>query len=117
MEQDTLRSNLEKLALEHDRTLPVYPREPEDHNGELDWDLSEAKLLLREDLKSGGLTSLPPAALHASRPEYLMFPARKFKEHVYQEIKRQKFIFWLELKRQEQLKKSRPRQSVKLELI
>ena len=69
--------------------------------GEPVFSMLAAKPLLSKDITSGAHRRLSLGDLHKSRPEYDQFERRIFKEHVYQEIRRQKFIAYLEAKRKE----------------
>ena len=65
-----------------------------------------AKKLLQEDVRTGKHKYLAPLTLFHSRTAYeLHFKKDKFRQRIYQEERRQKFIFQLELKRAEQQKK------------
>lgn len=86
-----------ELALAHDRLL--HPRQTHNHRGEPVFDLSSAKLLLREDVKNELHTTMDRAELQASRPEYMCFNIKVFKDRIYQEVRRKKFIAYLEAKR------------------
>ena len=61
-----------------------------------------AKRWLREDVKNKVHETMKPSEFRNTRAEYLPFKLHKFKEHVYQEIKRQKFIFYLQQKRKKE---------------
>jgi hypothetical protein len=62
--------------------------------------LSATKLLLREDVKNGRNILMTMAALKSSRPEYDEYSMQGFREHVYQEVKYQKFVNYLSDKRE-----------------
>ena len=91
------RAAHESECLAHDRRL--FPRQTENHRGEPVFDLSAAKLLLRADVEEGKHNQLTPSQLQASRLEYHPFNAKKFKHHIYQEVRRQKFINYLNQRR------------------
>ena len=90
-------NNIEEEALQHDRKL--YPRQLKNSKGELVFDLHPAKLLLRKDVAERKHLMMKPMELQETRPEYLLFDRRKFKERIYQEVRRVKFINWLEISR------------------
>jgi hypothetical protein len=90
-------SFLEEQAMVHDRHL--HPRATHNHRGEPVFDLSEAKRLLQEDVKNGVHTRMSPSAMQCTRPAYHQFKADIFKFRIYQEVRRQKFIRFLEQKR------------------
>jgi hypothetical protein len=91
------QSEMEADALAHDRLL--YPRQSHNHRGEPVFDLSIAKQFLCEDVKNKLHTTMLPSKLQGTRPEYKLFKPNKFKHRIYQEVRRQKFIFYLEQKR------------------
>jgi hypothetical protein len=64
------------------------------------FDLHPAKLLLRDDVANNRHVGLRPSQLWSKRDEYQEFDKRIFKERIYQEIKRTKFINWMEMKRE-----------------
>jgi hypothetical protein len=92
-----IRSARESEALAHDRRL--FPRQNENCRGEPVFDLSAAKLLLRADVAEGKHTSMTPSQLQATRDEYKPFDSRKFKHRIYQEVRRIKFLNWLDQNR------------------
>ena len=95
-------SFIEEQALVHDRNL--HPRAMHNHRGEPVFDLvADAKRLLREDVKNGVHNSMTPSQMQRTRPEYHQFEAVIFKFRIYQEIRRQKFVHYLQLKRDAKL--------------
>jgi len=94
------RSRAEEIALTHDRT--IFPRQLRNSRGELVFDLAPAKLLLRRDMKANKHKQMTPKELQSTRDEYSGFNSRKFKERIYQEIRRNKFINYLNAKRDKQ---------------
>jgi hypothetical protein len=91
------RATQEEEALVHDRA--IFPRQTKNHRGEPVFDMSNAKMLLRGDVADGKHLTMQPALLQQSRREYQPFEPRKFKERIYQEVRRVKFINYLEQKR------------------
>jgi len=83
------------------KDLQMGFRNTRKHNkrGELVFDLSPAKQLLRDDVKDKKHEGLTPSEFRRTRPEYMKFRVEIFKGRIYQEVKRQKFIFHCELKR------------------
>jgi hypothetical protein len=61
--------------------------------------LSPIKDFLREDVKERKHEGLTSSEFQASRREYRKIDATKFKERLYQEQKRKKFLFHWELDR------------------
>ena len=91
------RAALESEALAHDRGL--FPRQTENHRGEPVFDLSAAKLLLRADVEEGKHLQMTPSQLQLYRVEYEPFDPRKFAHRIYQEVRRKKFINYLNQRR------------------
>jgi hypothetical protein len=96
------RATMEDIFYEEDKRM--HPRKDRNNRGELVFDLHRAKLLLREDVLSGGHEGMTPSDLQATRPEYMLFKPVKFKERIYQEVRRKKFLFYLELQRNKERK-------------
>ena len=67
--------------------------------GELVFDLSEAKELLREDVANKIHERLTPLQLKNTRDEYAPFTLEVFKQRIYQEVRYQKYLFYLNQKR------------------
>jgi hypothetical protein len=55
----------------YERDKLMHTRQDRNNRGELVFDLHPAKLLLREDGKSGEREGMAPSALQATRPEYI----------------------------------------------
>ena len=51
--------------------------------------------------------SMSPMTLRASRKEYSDFELGIFRQHIYQEVRRQKFVYFLNVKRAEKQKQQR----------
>jgi hypothetical protein len=84
-------------AMEQDRK--VVPRSPSNNRGELVFDMTPAKGLLRGDVELGIHEQMGPTQLQNTRPEYKLFSQAIFKGRVYQEVRRQKWIHFLDVKR------------------
>jgi hypothetical protein len=84
-------------AMEQDRK--VVPRSPSNNRGELVFDMTPAKGLLRGDVELGLHEQMGPTQLQNTRPEYKLFSQAIFKGRVYQEVRRQKWIHFLDVKR------------------
>ena len=91
-------SKIEEEAFKHDMRL--HPQETVDGNGRPLWNGSAAQLLLRHDISEGVHDRMPSGYLYLSRPEYAKFSLKVFREHIGQEINRQKFNRLIELKRE-----------------
>jgi hypothetical protein len=88
----------EEKAFKRDMKLYQNSR-TRNKQGKLIFDASPAKLLLREDVKDKKHERVLPSQFQASRPEYKLFDSKTFRHLIYQEIRRQKFIFHCELHR------------------
>jgi hypothetical protein len=98
----------EGFQLAHDRLL--FPRKTHNHRGEPVFDLSPAKPLLQEDVKNSKHTTMSSRELWETRPEYRCFKPCKFKDRIHQEVRRQKFMHYLQLQRaskEEEYKKNK----------
>jgi hypothetical protein len=63
-----------------------------DSTGNPRWDGSAAQELLRHDVKEGlHKLYLRPMGFHASRPQYQEFTLEVFRNHIYQEVKTDKW--------------------------
>jgi hypothetical protein len=98
--KDVHRAMQEQQYFEHDRSL--HPRQTHNEKGELVFDMHPAKLLLRQDIENKlHLTTYnTPGKLQASRLEYMLFKPQKFGGRIWQEIKLQKYLHYLKLKRE-----------------
>jgi hypothetical protein len=90
--------HFEEAAMKNDRKL--YPRQERNHRGELVFDISSAKPLLRKDVKAGRHISMVSVdQLWLSRHEYQAFRLGVFRRRVRQEVRRWKMLNFLEMKR------------------
>lgn len=77
--------------------------------------MTNAKKLLRDDVARGLHKGITPRLFQSSRKEYHPFKARKFKERIYQEVRYQKFVAYLEDKRKKKLEEARKKDQEKKE--
>jgi hypothetical protein len=64
------------------------------------WNNSEAKKLLEDDISNGMHLIMKPTSLWLYRDEYQAFPEDKFRNHIYQEMRRRvSTSYWLEKKK------------------
>lgn len=81
----------DSTAFAHDRQL--YPKAANNHRGEPRWEGSETERLLRLDMDESKHKTMKPQQLYQSRKEYYdNYPLTVFREHIYQEEKRRKFM-------------------------
>jgi hypothetical protein len=100
VKKSSQRSKYEEECLKHDRL--IFPRKLLDENGTPVFDLHPAKLLLREDVAEGKHLLMTPLQLWKSRPdEYMLFQEPFFRNKMYQAVRRQKFVNYLQIKREE----------------
>ena len=96
---DLRRSILEEAA--YIRHFPLHPKKYRDSKGNLIFDLHQAKQLLRQDIANNSHLNLTPRQFQKTRVEYQEFDLKVFKRRIYQEVRRVKFINWMEYKRQQ----------------
>ena len=90
----------EEKRWRHDRRL--HPRQATNERGEPVFDMDPAKQLLRADIQAGMHEKFKtPAKLQASRTEYKKFSSKIFRQRIYQEIRYQKMVRWMDKKRTE----------------
>lgn len=83
----------DEQGLEHDRQM--FPSPAQNYRGEPQWEGSEAQAYLRQDITAGLHNTHTPMDLWLSRDEYhLFFPQGVFREHIYQEVRCQKYWAW-----------------------
>ena len=83
------RAQWDAAAMEHDRLRHPYPQR--NHRGELNFHLSPAQDLLRQDICNGRHLGMYPSDFRMTRPEYQGFSKKKFKGLVYQTVRHVKF--------------------------
>ena len=90
-------------AFQHDREL--HKEATYNNRGEPVFALLPAKLLLRDDVTNKRHVGRTPTQLWLSRPEYQVVTRDKFAERIRQEIRYQKFVYYLNERREEKEKK------------
>jgi hypothetical protein len=83
----------DEMAYASDTFLNHYPRRKDGA-----WEGSEAQQLLKLDVKNGAHLRMRPSDLKQTRSQYLTFDLKEFRGHIYQEVKLNKFINWLNTK-------------------
>ena len=96
---DLRHAQEEEAFLAHDRR--IFPRSSTDHRGKLVFDLHPAKEILRDDVSQKKHVGLTPFALWKTRDKYQEFDQEIFQRRIYQTIRREKFINYLNQKRKE----------------
>lgn len=81
------------------------PRKTHNNRFEPVFDMMPGKKLLRQDVKDGLHEQLGLKNFRKSRDEYKVLTPQKFKERVYQEIRRQKYLNYLALETEKRQKK------------
>ena len=86
---------------QHDfvRDRQLHPRRTHDRNGRLLFDASAASALLRDDVADDRHLTMDSETLRKSRTAYHPFEPTEFRRRIYQEVRRQKFIYYLAWKR------------------
>ena len=91
------KSLQEEQYMIKDRQL--YPREPKNGRGQLVFDMSPAKLLLREDVRKNVHLRMSARKLQKSREAYRPFDPNVFRHRIYQEVRLQKYFHYRDKKR------------------
>lgn len=86
--------------------LHINPQKKHNAKGELIFSAHPAQKLLRQDIKNSVHEGKTPHALRLTRPEYQQFSIQVFRQRIYQEIRRAKFVNHMN---QERLKKDAKR--------
>ena len=84
------RGASDSIALAHDRR--IFPKPTHNGRGEPRWEGSDAERLLKLDIDEGKHKTMQPKELHQSRGEFQNYKLKLFREHIYQEEKRCKFL-------------------------
>jgi hypothetical protein len=96
--ENKIRAAKELDALAHGRCL--FPRQTVNQRGELVFDLHpDAKLLLRADVEAGKHLRMTPRELQITNESYQMFEPDIFRQRIYQEVRRSKFVNYLKERR------------------
>ena len=74
----------------------LNPRKTHNNKGEPVFDTMPGKMLLCQDIKEGKQLSMAMDSFYISQDEYKCLQQHKFKERVYQETRRQKYINFLQ---------------------
>ena len=91
------------------RDVDLQPRNSHNNRGEPSFDLSPAKELLRNDVTNGLHKDMTPSELWQSRPEYMQFKLKVFRQRIYQEVRLQKYYHGRDLDRVAEKKKQQQR--------
>jgi hypothetical protein len=88
-------SEYDAAAILHDRQ--IHPKAVVNRNGKQRWEGSDAEFLLRQDIDNKFHLVMEPNALYNTRHEYKdNFSLTVFRKHIDQEVRRRKFISYLE---------------------
>lgn len=90
----------EMAALAHDRLLT--PKRTHNSRGEKIFYLTQANSFLEQDIRDNKHRRMTPSELKATRQEYAEWPLRIFDGRIRQMIRRQRFINYLNDKREEE---------------
>ena len=98
------RSAQEEEWMRHDRL--IYPRQTHNHRGEPVFDVDiKAKEQLRQDVKDKLHEVMYPSEIWQLRSVYQKYRLEVFRFRIYQEIRRNKFLNFLEYKRTKKRRK------------
>jgi hypothetical protein len=103
LDQKMERAMEEEIALAHDREL--HPRQTHNRRGELVFDMTDAKELLRDDVANDMHNLMTSSDLRLTSEQYKQFEPKYFKERVAQAVRLQKYIFYRDFKRVQERKK------------
>ena len=87
---DKSRAASDSISLAKDRT--IHPKPLTNYRGEPLWDGSAAQAQLGRDMDNGVHNDMKPKELHLSNEEYTKFPLKVFRQHIYQEENRRKYV-------------------------
>jgi hypothetical protein len=73
----------DEQALVHDKR--ILPTKILNNRGKVRWETSDAKKLMREDVKNKVHKIAKPKEFQKTRPEYNVFDLEEFRKHIYQE--------------------------------
>ena len=96
-----------------ERELILYPPSSMDPRGYPRWDRTNAPACLKRDVDAmlAGRLHATASQLHASNPEYSVFPLKVFIDHINQEKKsRRQSAYWINFKNEQEEKKRQQRQ-------
>lgn len=99
LNEDVIRAAQEADALDHDRLL--FPRKDKKTDGKPVFDLHPAKLILRELVKHNNHAGKTPTEIRNMHDEFQAFDLAEFKRRIYQEIRRKKFLNYLNERRRQ----------------
>lgn len=103
---DQIAFDAEKIA---------FPRNAETERGYLFWDRHPAQALLATDVKEGQSKSKKPSELRLERHEYQQFPESVFRQHKYQEERKQREKVYWQKKRNDMAKKKHDKEVRKMQ--
>ncbi len=100
-ERDSI--HFDQAAFEKERAL--FPRNPTTKGGNPFWDRHDAQRLMVEDVKAGRTVQMKPSVLRDTRVEYQDFPLEVFRNHIYQEERKEREAVYWQKKRNDKAKK------------
>lgn len=82
----------------YDIYIKLHPKSSYSQRGYPEWEGSDAQRLLLQDLADGKHDNMKPKKLRATRPEYCLFPKKVFRDHIYQMLRTEKYLYQLKVK-------------------
>ncbi|CAB9510058.1 unknown protein [Seminavis robusta] len=114
VKRDQGRAANDRNALEN--AMKNHPVPMLNHRGEPQWNGSSAQKLLQQDMAEGKHETMRPSELWETRPEYKEAFSRKddFRWKIRQEIRTKKYLYTLEYRADEKLRKNLKKQGIVL---
>ncbi|CAB9521120.1 hypothetical protein SEMRO_1166_G248240.1 [Seminavis robusta] len=114
VKRDQGRAASDRKALE--KAMKNHPVPELNHRGEPQWNGSLAQALLQQDMVEGKHETIRPSELWETRPEYKEAFSRKndFRWKIRQEIRTKKYLYTLEYRAEEKLRKNLKKEGIVL---
>ncbi|CAB9506772.1 hypothetical protein SEMRO_278_G106580.1 [Seminavis robusta] len=114
VKRDQGRAANDRKALE--KAMKNHPVQELNHRGEPQWNGSLAQALLQQDMAEGKHETMRPSELWEARPEYKEAFSRKddFRWKIRQEIRTKKYLYTLEYRAEEKLRKNLKKEGIVL---
>jgi hypothetical protein len=94
---DKAMVNFDQMGFDKEREK--FPRNDKNDRGYLVWDQHRAQSLMKEDVKEKRSQGMKPKDLRETRDEYKAFPLDVFRQHKYQEERKQREMVYWQVKR------------------
>ena len=102
LKKDRARNAVDEAGFLHDKSLYTLAKDMDGY-----WDGSKAQELLKWDIENKVYLQMKPSSLWQSRPEYQKFKLEKFRNHIQQELRRERETnYWIVKKKKKKKKKA-----------